>query len=49
MEMLKEAVRELGYSMLEVPRRLGMSQPGVVYAVRRGERIAAERELTLSG
>jgi putative transposase len=43
------AVRELGYSMLEVARRLGMSQPGVVYAVRRGERIAGERELTLAG
>lgn len=43
------AVRELGYSMLEMARRLGMSQPGVVYAVKRGERIAAERELTLPG
>ncbi len=44
------AVRELGYSMLEIARRLGMSQPGVVYAVRRGEHIAQERgiKLTLS-
>jgi putative transposase len=37
------AVRELGYSMLEISRHLNMSQPGVVYAVRRGERIAEER------
>ena len=39
------AVRELGYSMLEIAGRLGMSQPGVVYAVRRGERIANERAI----
>ena len=37
------AVRELGYSMLEIAGRLGMSQPGVVYAVRRGEGIANEK------
>ena len=42
------AVRELGYSMLEIARRLGMSQPGVVYAVRRGDRIATERGLELT-
>ncbi len=41
------AVRELGYSMLEIAGRLGISQPGVVYAVRRGERIATERGLKL--
>ena len=41
------SVRELGYSMLEIARRLGMSQPGVVYAVRRGERIANERRIKL--
>ena len=41
------AVRELGYSMLEIAGRLGMSQPGVVYAVRRGERLATERQLEL--
>ena len=41
------AVRELGYSMLEIAGRLGISQPGVVYAVRRGERIATERGLEL--
>ena len=42
------AIRELGYSMLEIAGRLGMSQPGVVYAVRRGERIATERGLELT-
>jgi len=41
-------VRELGYSMLEIARRLGISQPGVVYAVRRGERIAKERDVKLT-
>ena len=41
------AVRELGYSMLEIAGRLGISQPGVVYAVRRGERIATERGFEL--
>jgi chromosomal replication initiation ATPase DnaA len=41
------AVRELGYSMLEISRRLNMSQPGVVYAVRRGERIASETGIKL--
>lgn len=41
------AVRELGYSMLEIAGRLGMSHPGVVYAVRRGKRIATERGLEL--
>ena len=41
-------VRELGYSMLEMAGRLGMSQPGVVYAVRRGERIANERGIKLT-
>ena len=42
------SVRELGYSMLEIAGRLGMSQPGVVYAVRRGERIAKERGIKLT-
>jgi len=42
------AVRELGYSMLEISGRLAMSQPGVVYAVRRGERIANERGIKLT-
>ena len=42
------AVRELGYSMLEIAGLLGMSQPGVVYAVRRGEHIAQERGIKLT-
>jgi putative transposase len=42
------AVRELGHSMLEISGRLAMSQPGVVYAVRRGERIANERGIKLT-
>jgi len=42
------AVRELGYSMLEIAGRLGMSQTGVVYAVNRGERIATERDFELT-
>ena len=41
------AVRELGYKLIDLARRLGMTQPGVGYAVRRGERIALERSLTL--
>ncbi|MBC8394346.1 MAG: transposase [Deltaproteobacteria bacterium] len=41
------AVRELGYSMMELARRLRMSQPGVLYAVKRGERLAVERRLKL--
>jgi len=39
---------ELGYSMLEIAAHLGISQPGVVYAVRRGERIAKERDVKLT-
>ncbi|OQY09343.1 MAG: hypothetical protein B6I30_09980 [Desulfobacteraceae bacterium 4572_187] len=30
-------------------RSLGMSQPGMVYAVRRGERLATEKGLMLTG
>ena len=41
-------VTELGYSMLEIAGRLGISQPGVVYAVRRGEDIAKERDVKLT-
>jgi hypothetical protein len=38
-----ERVRELGLSGTFLARRYGMSQPGVVYAVRRGERIAERK------
>jgi len=41
------AIRELD-SMLEIAGQLGMSQPRVVYAVRRGERIAKERGIKLT-
>ena len=41
------AVRELGYRLTDLARKLGMTQPGVGYAVKRGERIALERSLTL--
>ncbi len=34
------AVRELGYGQRELARRLGMSQPGVGYAVIKGEAIS---------
>ncbi len=41
------AVRELGLSLTEVARRLGMSPPGVGYAVQRGEAMVRERGYTL--
>ncbi len=41
------AVRELGMSCTDVAKRLGMSQPGVGYAVCRGEKIAKERKYQL--
>jgi putative transposase len=34
------AVRELGYGQRELARRLGMTQPGVGYAVSKGEAIS---------
>ncbi len=36
------AVRELGISLTELARRLGISVPGVGYSVERGETIARE-------
>jgi hypothetical protein len=42
------AVRELGYSMLEIARRPGTSKPGIVCVVKRGERIETEREIELT-
>lgn len=41
-------VTELGYSMLEIAGRLGISQHGIVYTMRRGERIAKERDVKLT-
>lgn len=42
------AVRELGLSLTDLARRLGMSPPGVGYAVRRGEAIAQEKKYRLA-
>ena len=41
------AVRELGYGLTEIGKRLGMTQPGVGYAVKRGERIADQNNYLL--
>jgi hypothetical protein len=41
------AVRELGHTTTALARRLGLTQPAVSIAVRRGERIARERGLHL--
>ncbi len=41
------AVRELGYSVTDLARRLAMTQPAVGYAVSRGEQIANERNFSL--
>jgi len=41
------AVRELGMSGREVARRLGVTQPPVSQAVKRGARIIEERHLKL--
>ena len=41
------AVRELGISGTDLAKRLGMTQPAVVYAVRRGERLAKEKNYQL--
>jgi len=40
-------VRELGISCTDVVKRLGMSQPGVGYAVSRGEKIAKRHNYQL--
>ncbi len=41
------AVRELGYGQAEMGRRLGMTQPGVGYAVQRGENIVKENNFLI--
>ena len=38
------AARELGISLTELARRLGISVPGVGYSVERGETIARESD-----
>jgi len=41
------AVRELGYALTDLSRRLGMTQPGVGYAVKRGEQHPEENNCRL--
>ena len=41
------AVGELGYGQAELGRRLGMTQPGVGYAVQRGEHIVKENNFLI--
>jgi REP element-mobilizing transposase RayT len=41
------AVRELGLPLTELARRLGLSPPGVSYAVQRGETLARENQYVL--
>ena len=41
------AVRELGYGQAELGRCLGMTQPGVGYAVQRGEHIVKENNFLI--
>ena len=41
------AVRELGYSVTDLARRLEMTQPAVGYAVSRGEKMAREKKISL--
>ena len=41
------AVRELGVAGTQMAKRLGMSQPGVAYAVNKGERIVRDENLRM--
>jgi len=41
------AVKELGYELTTIARSLGMSVPGVGYALRRGEQIAKDNNYRL--
>lgn len=41
------AVRELGLEGTQMAKRLGMSQPGVAYAVKKGERIEKQRHIQM--
>ena len=43
------AVRELGYGLTELASHLGITQPGVGYAVKRGEHIAKQNGYRLLG
>ena len=41
------AVRKLGFSTIELSKKLGVSQPSVSISVKRGEKIAKARQLKL--
>ena len=41
------AVRELGYTMVELAQKLNISQPSVSVCVNRGERIVLENKLSI--
>jgi putative transposase len=43
------AVEELGYKLTDMAKRFGMTGPGVGYAVRRGRKIAKDKEIKLHG
>jgi len=42
------AVEEVGYTLTDMAKRLGMTGPGVGYAVRRGRKIAGDKRLKLT-
>ncbi len=41
------AVRELGVEGTQMAKRLRMSQPGIAYAVKKGERIVRDKNLRM--
>jgi hypothetical protein len=45
--MYRRAVRELGVSGAQLARRFTMTQAGVGYAVRRGEKIIKEKAILM--
>jgi hypothetical protein len=45
--MYRRAVRELGVSGAQLARRFTMTQAGVGYAVRRGEKIVKEKAILM--
>jgi len=42
-------VREVGLEGTRIAKRLNMSQPGVAYAVQRGEKIVKDNDFQISG
>jgi len=47
MQLLRQAVRELGETTTELARKLSITQPAVSLSVRRGERLVKEMGLEL--